>query len=124
MQTLFEQELQADQSPQDILSRTIREAKGEHTVDEEFARQLLTGVLERKQEVCDAIQLCAPQWPLERMDRISRVILMIGGFELLFGNDAPPPVIMNEAIEIAKEFGTEESGKFVNGVLNALAHKQ
>ncbi len=56
------------------------------------------------------------------MDTITRCILMIGGYELLFAKDAPPAVVMNEAIEVAKEFGTEEGAKFVNGVLNALAH--
>jgi N utilization substance protein B len=64
----------------------------------------------------------APQWPLERMDPITRSTLMMGTGELLYGSDAPPAVIMDEAIEIAKEFGEEESGKFVNGVLNAIAH--
>jgi transcription antitermination protein NusB len=50
-------------------------------------------------------------------------VLYIGGYELLYANDAPPAVVMNECIEIAKEYGTEESGKFVNGVLNAMVKK-
>ena len=60
---------------------------------------------------------------MERMDPISRCVLFIGSFELLCAKDAPPAVVMNEGIEIAKEFGTEESGKFVNGVLNAMVKK-
>lgn len=90
--------------------------------DGDFALMLLAGVLEKEQEVKDAVQLNAPQWPLERMDPISRCILIVGAYELLFNKDAPPAVVMNEAIEIAKEYGTEEGGKFVNGVLNAIAH--
>jgi N utilization substance protein B len=58
------------------------------------------------------------------MDPVSRFTLLIGCFELLFAKDAPPAVVMNESIEIAKEFGTAESGKFVNGVLNAIAQGQ
>lgn len=122
MQTLFELETRPDIDPHDVLGRNIKEMESEHPVDVALAEKLMEGVFEKNAAVCTAIQRCAPQWPLDRMDRISRSILMVGGFELLFGNDAPPPVVMNEAIEIAKEFGTEESAKFVNGVLNALAH--
>ena len=57
------------------------------------------------------------------MDPIARCVLLVGGYELLFANDAPPPVVMDEAIEIAKEYGSSESAKFVNGVLNAIAHQ-
>jgi N utilization substance protein B len=74
--------------------------------------------------LCAAVQEHAPEWPLDRMDTITRSILMIGAFEILHGKDAPPAVVMNEAIEIAKEYGPEESPKFVNGVLNALAHRK
>lgn len=91
-------------------------------MDMEFAEELLGGVLEHENDVKIAVQEHAPEWPLERMDPISRCILLIGGYELLFGDDAPRAVVMNEAIDIAKEYGTEESGKFVNGVLNAIAH--
>jgi N utilization substance protein B len=58
------------------------------------------------------------------MDPISRAILLLGAYELLMSTDAPAAVVMNECIDIAKEYGTSESGKFVNGVLNALAHKK
>jgi N utilization substance protein B len=58
------------------------------------------------------------------MDPISRSILLVGAYELLFQKEAPQAVVMNEAIEIAKEYGNEESGKFVNGVLNAIAHRK
>ena len=58
------------------------------------------------------------------MDPISRCILLLGTYELLFNKDAPTAVVINEAIEIAKEYGNDESGKFVNGVLNAIAQEQ
>lgn len=118
MQVLFERQ----RRPIDVdasLERNIAEL-GE--VDEAFARSLLEGVVLREEEIRQNVQQHAPDWSLDRMDPISRCVLLIGCYELLFAKDAPPAVIMNEAIEIAKEYGTMESGKFVNGVLNAIAH--
>lgn len=121
MQTLFEAEARGI-DPGPILSRVVGQMGGVEALDLAFGHGLLKGVSERRTEICAAIERHAPQWPMSRMDPITRAILMIGGYELLLGNDAPPAVVMNEAIEVAKEYGTEESGKFVNGVLNALAH--
>jgi len=120
MQVLFEREKHEKCEPGESLKRNADEL-GE--LDEGFAEALLEGVLTREEDVKDAVQLHAPQWPLERMDPISRSILLMGAYELLFANDAPAAVVMNEAIEIAKEFGSDESSKFVNGVLNAIAHR-
>lgn len=127
MQTLFEKDFQSTHStrvssdtPEKILLRNLTEADGE--IDRDFAENLLKGIQERLDDIREAMRSHAPQWPLERMDRMTRAILMIGTYELLQGGDVPPAVVMNEAIDIAKEFGGEESGKFVNGVLNAIAH--
>jgi len=121
MQVLFEREKHSGVDPALALSRDCHEL-GE--IDLPFAQSLLKGVLAKEGEVREAVSAHAPEWPIDRMDPISRAILLLGAFELLFGNDAPQAVVMNEAIEIAKEYGTEESGKFVNGVLNAIAHKK
>ncbi len=129
MQTLFEMQargrMDADSQAEidDMLKQNISEL-GEGETDVDFAEMLLSGTLEKWQEIVDKLAASAPQWPMERMDPVSRAILMMGGFEILFANDAPPPVVMDESIEIAKEYGTGESGKFVNGVLNALANSQ
>jgi transcription antitermination protein NusB len=124
MQTLFEidfHEGETEGNPSEILERNVSDIKNEE-IDKEFSQELLKGVVEYGEDVRSAMQEHAPQWPLERMDRITRSILMLGTYELMYGNDAPAAVVMNEAIDIAKEFGGEESGKFVNGVLNAIAH--
>ena len=124
MQTLFEidfHEGKVEDNPKKILERNITDIK-EEEIDSEFAQNLLSGVVECGENIRSAMQEHAPQWPLERMDRITRSILILGTYELMYGNDAPAAVVMNEAIDIAKEFGGEESGKFVNGVLNAIAH--
>lgn len=124
MQSVFEvlarEGIDADSS----LERNLKELGGEKAVDDVFSASLVEGVLTNKDAIQDAIQTQAPQWPWARMDSMTRCILLIGAFELLFCEDVPPAVVMNEAIDIAKEYGTAESAKFVNGVLNALAHAQ
>lgn len=120
MQVLFEREKHPGMAQAE--SALVRNAEELGEYDCDFAQMLLGGVLEKEQSVKKSVQEHAPQWPFERMDPISRCILLVGAYELLFGKDAPPAVVMNEAIEIAKEYGTEEGGKFVNGVLNAIAH--
>lgn len=123
LQVLFERERRTVDA-EASLARNIKELqKQSGEVDEKFSAELLQGVLEKEQDVKDVVQRDAPDWSLERMDPIARVILLIGAYELVFGKDAPPAVVMNEAIDIAKEFGSAESGKFVNGVLNAIAKK-
>ncbi len=120
MQVLFERENHPCE-PTEALARNAKEL-GEF--DDEFAATLLKGVLEKEVELKQSVQTHAPQWPLDRMDPISRCILLVGCYELLHTPEVPAAVAMNEAIEIAKEYGTEESGKFVNGVLNAIAHRK
>lgn len=118
MQVLFERERRANTDAEQSLLLNSEEL-GE--MDNDFAKQLLEGILKHETELQQIIQDHAPGWTLERMDPIARCVLHIGAYELLHAKDAPPAVVMNEAIEIAKGFGSDESGKFVNGVLNAIA---
>jgi len=120
MQTLFEVERRDDTDPIESLSCNANEL-GE--IDREFAEELLEGVLVNEDEIKGIAEKYAPEWSFDRMDPISRCVLLFGIYELIFAEDAPPAVVMNEAIEIAKEYGNEESGKFVNGVLNAIEHR-
>ena len=120
MQTMFAvQARSAD--PEATLAQNVSEL-GQEQVDVPFAEMLVSGVIRDSSAIRETIEKNAPQWTWDRMDSITRAILLIGGYELLFAKDAPPAVVMNEAIDIAKEYGTEEGAKFVNGVLNALAH--
>jgi transcription antitermination protein NusB len=118
MQVLFERGRHKDMDIMDALAKNIGELGG---ADEEFCAVLLEGTIAMEDELQKDIETCAPEWDYEKMDPIARPVLMIGAFELLHADDAPPAVVMNECIEIAKEYGTEETGKFVNGVLNAMA---
>jgi N utilization substance protein B len=123
MQALFETEFPGREGKvviTEALDRIIQDREGDE-IDAGFAHRLLEGVIENKEAMLKSVQDHAPQWPLDRMEAISRTLLMMGTYEILYGNDAPPPVVMDEAIEIAKSFSEEESGKFVNGVLNAIA---
>lgn len=122
MQAVFEILARGGGDSSQALERDITELGGMKAVDHAFSAKLVAGVQEKMEEIQSSITKHAPEWPWERMDSITRCILLMGVYELLFCKDVPPAVVMNEAIEVAKEYGTAESAKFVNGVLNALAH--
>jgi N utilization substance protein B len=88
--------------------------------DKGFVDNLVSGVLKNVKEIDKYIIKYATEWPLEQITIVDRNILRIGVYELIFDNDIPHKVAINEAIEIAKAFGGESSGKFVNGVLGAI----
>lgn len=88
--------------------------------DFSFAKMLFYGVIENKKEIHQKIEQYAPQWPIEKIARIDRVILEIAIFEMTFDGDVPGIVALDEAIELGKTFGNKNSPKFINGVLNAL----
>lgn len=88
--------------------------------DQGFVDTLIHGVLKHHQEIDGLIVKYAPEWPIQQITTVDRNILRIGIFELKFTTDVPAKVAINEAIELAKSFGGESSGKFVNGVLGAI----
>ena len=90
--------------------------------DQAFAESLLSGILEKREEIDQIIVKAAPQWPLEKIAPIDRNVLRLGLYELLFADrsEVPPKVALNEAIEIAKSYGGDSSSKFINGVLGAV----
>ncbi|MDP3964327.1 MAG: transcription antitermination factor NusB [bacterium] len=88
--------------------------------DPKFTLHIVEGVLQHQPKIDELITKYAPEWPLAQITVVDRNILRIGVFELRFDDDIPPKVAINEAIELAKSFGGESSGKFVNGVLGAI----
>ncbi len=88
-----------------------------------FASQLVAGTVEKLKLVDAAIQRTAQHWRLERMAQVDRNILRLASYELLFAKDVPARAVLNEAIEMAKKYGTEESGAFVNGILDSVAQE-
>lgn len=85
-----------------------------------FVKDLVLGTLEHTGESDEAIKPLLQGWTIERLPTIDRLLLRMGTFELRHRPQTPRPVIINEAVELAKRFSTEDSGKFVNGVLSAL----
>ena len=104
-----------------ILERNLAEfAPG---IDEpEFAWKILKGVVEHLEDIDEIIKKAAPEWPLDKISVVDRNILRIGLYELLYAdpNEVPPKVAINEAIEMAKNYGGPSSSKFVNGVLGTV----
>jgi transcription antitermination protein NusB len=86
----------------------------------EFATRVATGVIGEQGAIDEKISRYTANYELKRISAVDRNILRVAIYEMLFCNDVPPIVAINEAIDIAKKFGTEESGKFVNGVLDRV----
>lgn len=121
LQTLYEQDFRRDAGdtafdPDEILDRNIARYK-DMVDDVDFVRQLVAGVSEQAAALDMKLQPIAPEWPIDQIARMDRVILHIGLYELENQKDVPPKVVINEAVELAKAFGGENSSKFINGVL-------
>ena len=86
-----------------------------------FVRGLVTGVMENEEEIDRGIQTFAPAWPVEQIPVVDRNILRLAIFEILIDNKVPVKVAINEAVELAKTFGADNSSKFVNGVLGSVS---
>lgn len=88
--------------------------------DKGFTLDLVKGVIEKKEKIDQMIEKYAPEWPIAQITLVDRNILRLGIYELKFVEEIPSKVAINEAIELAKSFGGNASGKFVNGVLGAI----
>jgi len=122
LQTLYEYEFRVDSEDksvdiQEILKRNLD--RYQTAIDDtKFVETLVAGVIEHQQSIDDQLRPIAPDWPIEQIARVDRSILRIGVYELLHQSDiVPPKVVINEAVELAKAFGSDNSSKFVNGVL-------
>lgn len=118
LQTLFAYEFNGG-DPEGILEYISHDAVKE-SFDMSFAYELLNGVLHNLPETHRLISKHAPEWPVEKIAPIDRAILEIALYEMNQSKDVPAVVAIDEAIELAKTFGNENSPKFVNGVLNAV----
>lgn len=120
MQTLYEWDFNdRKQNLIELAKNNLREFAPDFN-DGGFSERIVKGVEEHEQEIDEIVQKHAPEWPIQQITIVDRNILRIGIFELKFTSDIPPKVAINEAIELAKSFGGESSGRFVNGVLGAV----
>lgn len=123
MQTLYEHDFRGgddaklELSP--ILERNLDEFRSSID-DTNFVEDLVDGVHSSREQVDGIIGPAAPEWPVEQIAKIDKIILRIGVYELMIKRDVPPKVAINEAVELAKTFGGENSSKFINGVLGTI----
>jgi len=128
LQTLYEQEFRRDCGDKSfdldaVLKRNVDRYIS--TIDDtSFIDQLVRGVDKKTKELDALIQPIAPEWPIDQIARMDRIVLRIGMYELLFEKSTPPKVIINEAVELAKAFGGDNSSKFINGVLGTAFRQQ
>jgi transcription antitermination factor NusB len=122
LQLLYQLDLQGEASPEPYLD----EFWARHPVDREvreFALALVRGAKLHQGKIDELISQYAEHWELDRMAVVDRNILRQGIFELLWLEDVPPKVAINEALEVAKKFSTQESSRFINGILDRI-HKE
>ncbi|MCD2187675.1 transcription antitermination factor NusB [Actinomycetospora sp. SF1] len=118
MDILFESEARAE-DPLDVLRRRVAGSDAPPVSD--FAVTLVEGVVEHREHIDVSLGELARGWSVERMAAVDRAILRIGAFEILFTDDVDDAVAIDEAIGLARELSTDDSPRFVNGVLAALA---
>jgi len=90
---------------------------------DDFVERLVLGVSEHRKEIDRLIEQYSENWRLDRMNMIDRNILRMAAFELLYCEDIPPKVTLNEAIDLGKRYGTDESGSFINGILDRIQNE-
>ena len=121
VQALYEADV-AGHSPRDTLERLIVENRLSE-VGAVFARELVAGVLEQRDHIDEIIATAAPTWPVEQLAPIDRNILRVAIQEMLVDNGTPIRAAINEAVELAKSYGSDSSPRFVNGVLGSVSLK-
>lgn len=128
LQTLYEEEFRLDADDkafdlQAVLKRNIARYK-DMVDDVAFITNLVNGVSKQVDQLDATLQPVAPEWPIDQIARMDRIILRIGLYELENDQGVPPKVVINEAVELAKAFGGDNSSKFVNGVLGTLLRQK
>jgi len=128
LQTLYEQDFRLECGDKafdlnEVLERNIQRYH-DMVDDREFIVRLVDGVNKKQAELDALLQPIAPEWPIAHIARMDRTVLRIGAYELLHESDVPPKVVINEAVELAKAFGGDNSSKFINGVLGTVLRNQ
>lgn len=125
LQTLYEQDFRASCGDKSFkLAETLKrniERYNETVDDQEFIEELVKGIDKNTKQLDEMLQPLAPEWPIDQIARMDRIVLRIGAYELVHSSKkVPAKVVINEAVELAKAFGGDNSSKFVNGVLGSL----
>lgn len=124
LQTLYEFTFRKDCNDksadlEEVLKRNIDRYKSELD-DKSFVKDLVLGVVKDSEKLDEVLQPIASDWPLDQISKVDLCVLRMGAYELIHNPDVPPKVAINEAVELAKSFGGDNSSKFINGVLGTL----
>lgn len=122
MNLLFETEFKKDETPEEIFSLAV-EDRELTTEAGSYIKDAYFDILEKLEEIDSMIGECSDGWKTTRLGRVSRSVLRLGVYEMMFRKDIPSNVSINEAIELAKKFDDPKARPFVNGVLNAVKNK-
>lgn len=119
---LFQADVRGDE-PATILAAEAKRAAGEPARQTSwlYARDIVDGVIDNRDAIDEQITTFAKGWTLARMPAVDRAVLRIGVWEIMFNDEVPTAVAIDEAVELAKEFSTDEAGAFVHGVLAGIA---
>lgn len=128
LQSLYQMEMNEVPS-RDAIAHVVEEARTEDEaqltqekdqISPQYVMELVEGTLQHKQQIDTLLADYLKGWQMDRLSRVDKEILRLATYEMVYREDVPSKVVVNEAIEMAKNFGTEESGKFVNGVLGKM----
>lgn len=128
LQSLYQIEMN-EVSVGDAITTAMHEAENDNEAgldmredgqNSSYIHDLVEGTITNKIKIDDILEVYLKGWQMDRLSRIDREVMRLAVYEMLFRSDVPPKVVVNEAIELAKHFGSEESGKFVNGVLGKM----
>ncbi len=120
LQALYEID-SAGRNSEEVVTRLLADKRlSEDNIT--FIRELVEGIIQNKSELDENIKRFAPAWPVKQIPLVDRNILRLAIFELLFDNKVPGKVAINEAVELAKSFGSDNSARFVNGVLSSVSN--
>jgi transcription antitermination protein NusB len=121
LQSLYEID-SVGREPDTVIERALKEVEITKE-NSDFMRELVNGTARNKEKIDEQIKTLAPAWPIDQIAMVDRNILRLAIFEILYDNKVPVKVAVNEAVELAKTFGSENSAKFINGVLGAVISK-
>lgn len=122
MDILYQSDVRGEQTAT-ILAAEARRAATEPAREASwlYAREIVDGIIDNRDEIDEQITTAARDWTLERMPAVDRALLRVGVWEILYNDDVPTAVAIDEAVELAKEFSTDDSGSFIHGVLARIA---
>ncbi len=119
-QSLFEWDFNGRKEDLKKVIKNNLDNSGSKNLEADFVYELAEGVAKNLEKLDETIKKTAAEWPIEQIAPVDRNVLRLGIYELVFLKEVPPKVAINEAVELAKSFGGDASGKFINGVLGTL----